>query len=71
MKLLFVHQHFGAWGGAETNIQITAKELQRCGHSLSLLYARQTGRAEESWYELFPQARALPENQMERCAFVL
>ena len=31
MRLLFVHQNFGAFGGAETNIQITADELLQRG----------------------------------------
>jgi len=68
MKLLFVHQRFGAWGGAETNIQITAQELKRRGHEVSLLYAEPTGRSEEAWRELFPQAYFLPAN--ERAAAV-
>src|SRR6267143_1106403 len=34
MRLLFVHQNFGAFGGAETNIQITADELAQRGHTV-------------------------------------
>jgi len=63
MKLLFVHQHFGAWGGAETNIQTTARELKRRGHALSLLYAEPTGRNEEAWHDLFPQTFVLPAKE--------
>ena len=63
MKLLFVHQRFGAWGGAETNIQITAQELKRRGHELSLVYAEPTGRSEDAWHELFPQTYPLPANE--------
>ena len=70
MKLLFVHQHFGAWGGAETNIQITAKELKERGHSLSFLHAHQTGRAEEPWREVFSPVHALPHKQAERRVFI-
>lgn len=32
IKLLFVHQHFGALGGAEANIHLTAREFHRRGH---------------------------------------
>ena len=38
MKLLFVHQNFGALGGAEANIQLSAKELQCRGHVVGLLH---------------------------------
>jgi len=48
MKLLFVHQNFGALGGAEANIQLSAKELQCRGHVVGLLHGRGTGRSQES-----------------------
>jgi len=37
MKLLFVHQNLGAFGGAEANILLTARELQPRGHNVALL----------------------------------
>src|SRR5258706_2844453 len=49
MKLLFVHEHLGALGGAEANIFLTAKELQRRGHTVALLYGSGTGRNEDLW----------------------
>jgi glycosyltransferase involved in cell wall biosynthesis len=60
MKLLFVHQHFGAFGGAEANILLTARELQRRGHTVGLLYRQRTGRSEDSWSLAFPQSFHLP-----------
>lgn len=54
MKILFAHQYFGAFGGAETNIHITATELQNRGHSVALLHATETGRGQESWERIFP-----------------
>jgi glycosyltransferase involved in cell wall biosynthesis len=60
MRLLFVHQHFGAFGGAETNIQITADELVQRGHSVALMYAAETGRNVESWKRTFSTRFQLP-----------
>jgi glycosyltransferase involved in cell wall biosynthesis len=53
MKLLYVHDRFGALAGAETNIQITAAELKKRGHSLAILHGPGTGKGEETWSELF------------------
>jgi glycosyltransferase involved in cell wall biosynthesis len=61
MNLLFVHQFLGATGGAEVNIQITARELRRRGHTLSFLYANSTGRGEETFRINFDSCFALPE----------
>jgi glycosyltransferase involved in cell wall biosynthesis len=55
MKLLFVHQHLGEFGGAETNIFLTASELSRRGHQVGLLYAEGTQRNEQSWRDVFSQ----------------
>jgi glycosyltransferase involved in cell wall biosynthesis len=60
MRLLFVHQNFGAFGGAETNIQITADELVLRGHDVALLHAAETGRSAESWERTFPTRFRLP-----------
>jgi glycosyltransferase involved in cell wall biosynthesis len=54
MKLLLANQRFGAFGGAETHIQLCASELQKRGHRLGLLYGETTGRAEAAWHGLFP-----------------
>jgi len=61
MKLLFVHQHLGALGGAEATIHLTARELSRRGYSLALLHGRGTGCNEGAWREVFPSTFPLPQ----------
>lgn len=58
MKLLFVHERFGAFGGAEVNLTLTAAELKKRGHIVALLHGPATGRAETAWEELFPDRLA-------------
>src|SRR5262249_22862129 len=60
MRLLFVHQNFGPFGGAETNIQITADELVQRGHDVALMHAGETGRGTESWERTFSTRFRLP-----------
>src|SRR6266581_2957835 len=60
MKLLFVHQHLGAQGGAEANIQLSARELQHRGHEIGLLHGSGTGKSEEDWRKTFGARFVLP-----------
>lgn len=60
MKLLFVHQNLGEFGGAEANIRISATELRNRGHTVGLLYSEGTGRNEPAWREIFSQCFQLP-----------
>ena len=60
MKLLFVHQHLGEFGGAEANLILTATELRRRGHTLALAYRIGTGRNEAGWKAEFASTYALP-----------
>src|SRR5262245_20395105 len=53
MNLLFVHKYLGAFGGAETNILLTANELSKRGHSSSLLYVEPTGLRQQDWTSTF------------------
>ena len=53
MKILFVHEKLGAFGGAEANVLVTARELKRRGHSVGLLHGATTGQAENQWTETF------------------
>jgi glycosyltransferase involved in cell wall biosynthesis len=53
MRLLFVHDRFGALAGAEANIRVTATELQRRGHVVGILHGPGTGEAEADWEETF------------------
>ncbi len=65
-RILFVHEHFGAFGGAEANIRITAGELKRRGYKLGLLYARATGKDAEAWRGLFDEVFHLPKSGVTR-----
>ncbi len=59
MRLLFVHERFGALGGAEANVLITATELRRRGHTLAILHGPSTGRELEVWRKTFTERFAL------------
>lgn len=61
MKLLFVHQKLGEFGGAEANIRLTATELSNRGYTLGLLHAERTCRSEIEWQRLFPENFCLPD----------
>lgn len=53
MRLLFVHDRFGAMAGAEVNLQLTAAELKNRGHAVALLHGPATGKGENVWTDLF------------------
>ena len=59
MRLLYVHERFGALGGAEANVLVTAAELKRRGWTLGLVHGTRTGREEEAWTEVFPDRYSL------------
>jgi glycosyltransferase involved in cell wall biosynthesis len=61
MRLLFVHDRFGAMAGAEVNLQLTAAELKTRGHAAGLLHGAPTGKSESAWCDLFPDRFALGE----------
>lgn len=54
MRLLYVHERFGALAGAEANAHITATELGKRGHALGILHGPGTGRNEPAWEKTFP-----------------
>ncbi len=54
MKILYVHERFGALAGAEANAHITATELGRSGHTLGILHGPGTGKNEPAWEATFP-----------------
>src|ERR1041385_240918 len=60
MKLLFVHERFGALAGAEANIFHTAAELKRRGHSVAILHGPGTGTGEAEWRKNFSETFPLP-----------
>jgi len=51
--MLFVHDRFGSWAGAEANVLATAGELKRRGHIVGILHGPGTGRRESAWEETF------------------
>ncbi|MGN6555066.1 MAG: glycosyltransferase family 4 protein [Verrucomicrobiota bacterium] len=53
MRLLFVHDRFGARAGAEVNLHLTASELKTRGHSLGIVHGPETGKGETAWRETF------------------
>lgn len=59
MKILYVHECFGALAGAEANAQITAEELGRRGHAIGLLHGPPTGAGQEKWNATFPERWSL------------
>jgi glycosyltransferase involved in cell wall biosynthesis len=60
MKLLFVHDRFGADAGAEANAFITATEFSKRGHRCAILHGPGTGRNEAAWREAFSETFPLP-----------
>ena len=53
VKLLYVHERFGALAGAEANAFITAGELAKRGHTIGILHGPPTGKNEEGWNTVF------------------
>jgi glycosyltransferase involved in cell wall biosynthesis len=56
MRLLFVHDRFGAMAGAEVNAQLTAAELKHRGHAIGLLHGEPTGHGEAAWRDIFTES---------------
>ena len=59
MRLLFVHERIGAFGGAEANILLAAEELRRRGHSVGMAHGSGAGRGEAEWRDVFAERFAL------------
>ena len=55
MKILYVHERFGALAGAEANAHITATELGLRGHTMGILHGPATGKNEAAWNTSFPE----------------
>jgi glycosyltransferase involved in cell wall biosynthesis len=66
MRLLFVHDRFGAMAGAEVNLQLTAAALKDRGHEPGLLHGPPTGKGEKQWEELFSERFALADEGQPR-----
>ena len=59
MKILYVHERFGALAGAEANAHITATELAARGHTTGILHGPGTGKNEAGWQTTFNPRFAL------------
>ncbi|MDB6122117.1 MAG: hypothetical protein JWQ71_1110 [Pedosphaera sp.] len=59
MRLLFVHERFGAMAGAEVNAYLTATELKARGHTLGIIHGQGTGKNETGWRETFSDCYSL------------
>ncbi len=59
MKLLYVHERFGALAGAEANAFITAEQLGQRGHDIAILHGPGTGKNEDGWRQVFTRQFAL------------
>jgi glycosyltransferase involved in cell wall biosynthesis len=53
MRLLYIHDRYGAFGGAEANALATAEELRCRGWTVGLLHGAKTGQGEASWNSVF------------------
>lgn len=62
MRLLYVHEKLGAFGGAEANILVTARELRRRGHTVALAHGPATAHGETEWRETFTSCFPLGES---------
>lgn len=62
MKILYVHERFGALAGAEANAYITAEQLGLRGHEIGILHGPGTGKNEEGWHRVFPSSFALGDS---------
>lgn len=60
MRLLYVHERFGAFGGAEANVLLTATDLKRRGHSVAILHGTATGKDETKWKDTFEERYDIP-----------
>lgn len=55
MRLLFVHERMGAFGGAEANVLLTATELRDRGYEIALAHESTTGLSEAQWTAVFAE----------------
>ncbi len=62
MKILYVHERFGALAGAEANVSIVAGELGKRGHEIGILHGPGTGKNEEGWNAIFSSRFLLGED---------
>lgn len=66
MKILYVHERFGALAGAEANAFITAQELRGRSHHVGILHGPGTGKNEDAWNGVFSERFALAGDNAAR-----
>lgn len=67
MRLLYVHECFGALGGAEANAHITAGALLERGHDIGLIHGPGTGNNERAWDNTFGSRFPLATRRTAEC----
>jgi glycosyltransferase involved in cell wall biosynthesis len=67
MRLLFIHERFGALGGAEANVLATASALRLRGHTVGLAHGEGTSNEEETWNKMFPLRFPLHQGSRAGC----
>jgi glycosyltransferase involved in cell wall biosynthesis len=70
MRILFVHERFGALGGAEANAVITAGEFKTKGHEVGILHGPGTGKSEDRWEQVFSWRRLISGSGADSGAFI-
>jgi glycosyltransferase involved in cell wall biosynthesis len=68
MRILFVHERFGALGGAESNALLTANALAQRGFDIGLLHGSGTGKDEVNWQRAFPHRFDLSQGRESEAA---
>ena len=71
VKILFIHERFGAFGGAEANILATAEAFLDRGHDTGLLHGPGTGKEEAAWLHTFPTRFHYDKTSCSRAALSL
>jgi len=71
VKILYVHERFGALGGAEANILATAEALLDRGQQTALLHGPATGKEEGAWLQTFPTRFQYDKTSCGRAALTL
>ena len=71
MKILYVHERFGALGGAEANALITAEELSARDHHIGILHGPGTGKNEDIWSRIFHERFALTDDSAAQTSAAL
>ncbi|HEX5222070.1 MAG TPA: glycosyltransferase family 4 protein [Verrucomicrobiae bacterium] len=65
-RILFVHDRFGAFAGAESNILASAQGLNERGYQTAILHGPATGQSESAWHAAFPRRFPLPAKGAKR-----